>query len=112
MTDKYSPAAPRFDRASGTSEGLPASFIDVNAGPGAVNTVHCTSEGRQWRIIPLRPVIFTPLNSSDDAPCDDQTKRLHIAGPDSGPLEPNTFTKAFIINHGATDSAATGHDHA
>lgn len=24
---------------------------------------------------------------------------LHVAGPDSGPLDPDTFTKAFLPNH-------------
>lgn len=48
--------------------------------PGAVNPAPAAFS------FPLRPVIFAPLNSPNDSASDDQTKRLHVSGPDSGPI--------------------------
>lgn len=55
-----------------------------------------------FRPTPIDPAITARTNRRDDSASDDQTRRLHVAGPDSGPLSPEVFDAAFL--HDAANS--------
>lgn len=61
-----------------------------------------------FRPTPIDPAQFHAVANwighyiSHDSASDDQTRRLHVAGPDSGPLSPEVFDAAFL--HDAANS--------